>query len=49
VIEFFRGDDIRCFLFGVSTSQWISILILAAIIYRTFITRKPVGDTSAGR
>jgi len=49
VIEFFRGDDIRGFLFGVSTSQWISILILAAIIYRTFITRKPVGDTSAGR
>lgn len=26
--EFFRGDEIRGFLFGVSTSQWISILMI---------------------
>lgn len=31
--EFFRGDAIRGFLFGISTSQWISILtMLFAII-----------------
>lgn len=28
VLEFFRGDDYRGFLFGLSTSQWISLLIL---------------------
>ncbi len=31
--EFFRGDAIRGFLFGISTSQWISIfMILASVI-----------------
>ena len=28
VIEFFRGDAIRGFLWGLSTSQWISIFVL---------------------
>ena len=28
ILEFFRGDDYRGFLFGLSTSQWISLLIL---------------------
>ncbi|HHX37574.1 MAG TPA: prolipoprotein diacylglyceryl transferase, partial [Clostridiaceae bacterium] len=28
IIEFYRGDDVRGFLFGVSTSQWISLLVL---------------------
>lgn len=36
--EFFRGDEIRGFLFGISTSQWISIILiicsLAILIYR---------------
>ena len=33
VLEFFRGDVVRGFLFGLSTSQWISILavFLAAL------------------
>lgn len=36
--EFFRGDEIRGFLFGISTSQWISmfliIISLATLFYR---------------
>ena len=27
VIEFFRGDEVRGFLLGLSTSQWISIIL----------------------
>lgn len=30
VLEFFRGDVVRGFLWGLSTSQWISILIFLA-------------------
>lgn len=36
VIEFFRGDTIRGSLFGLSTSQWVSIIILLYIIGKTF-------------
>lgn len=36
--EFFRGDEIRGFLFGISTSQWISIILIIVssfiLIYR---------------
>ena len=28
ILEFFRGDDYRGFIFGLSTSQFISLLIL---------------------
>ena len=31
-LEFFRGDEIRGFVFGLSTSQWISIFLFAAAI-----------------
>lgn len=44
--EFFRGDEIRGFLFGVSTSQWISILMLLAAgfgIYKMLSTKKIKG------
>lgn len=30
ILEFFRGDEIRGFIFGMSTSQFISILVFAA-------------------
>ncbi len=33
VLEFFRGDIIRGFLLGLSTSQWISIILLPVGIY----------------
>ncbi len=39
ITEFFRGDEIRGFLFGVSTSQWISIaifIISVILIYRLY-------------
>lgn len=31
VLEFFRGDEVRGFIFGLSTSQFIGLLILAFI------------------
>ena len=34
IIEFFRGDAVRGFFLGVSTSQWISIIILAVLAYK---------------
>ena len=37
ILEFFRGDVIRGFWGGLSTSQWISIAVLiAAIVYLAF-------------
>ena len=32
ILEFFRGDDIRGFVFGISTSQFISLLIIAFLL-----------------
>lgn len=32
VLEFFRGDSIRGKLFGLSTSQWISLILLVSAI-----------------
>jgi phosphatidylglycerol:prolipoprotein diacylglycerol transferase len=40
VLEFFRGDVARGFLFQLSTSQWISILILIAAVISLFVFRK---------
>ncbi|MCR5809384.1 MAG: prolipoprotein diacylglyceryl transferase [Clostridiales bacterium] len=31
MIEFFRGDEIRGFILGLSTSQWISLLVLLVL------------------
>ena len=41
-LEFFRGDEIRGFLFGLSTSQWISIglFIFAAIMLPMSINKE---------
>lgn len=36
VIEFFRGDVARGILFGVSTSQWISLILLPIGFYLIF-------------
>ncbi len=33
ILEFFRGDNIRGLFFGLSTSQWISLLLLPLGIY----------------
>lgn len=40
VLEFFRGDQIRGFLFGLSTSQWISLVLLAAAMLYVLSLRK---------
>lgn len=46
VLEFFRGDALRGFLFGLSTSQWISIALFATAVWMLFLRkskgRKPV-------
>ena len=43
--EFFRGDDIRGFLFGLSTSQIISILLFTFATVFTIIDLKKRKDT----
>ena len=40
VLEFFRGDDYRGFLFGLSTSQIISLLILLCNLMITICRKK---------
>ncbi|MBR1862631.1 MAG: prolipoprotein diacylglyceryl transferase [Ruminococcus sp.] len=32
IIEFFRGDTVRGFLLGLSTSQWVSLMIIIALL-----------------
>ncbi len=38
-LEFFRGDAIRGFLFGLSTSQWISIALFAVAVWKLFLSK----------
>ena len=35
ILEFFRGDIVRGFLFNLSTSQWCSLLIIFVLLVRT--------------
>lgn len=49
ILEFFRGDEYRGFLFGLSTSQIISMLIIAVIaIYSAvrFASHRRIRETS---
>lgn len=44
VLEWFRGDEVRGFLFGMSTSQWISIVLLTvgtSILIVDIFRRRP--------
>lgn len=46
-LEFLRGDDYRGFLWGLSTSQWISVLLAAAVAVYWIARRvrpRPAGD-----
>ena len=40
IYEFFRGDEIRGIYAGLSVSQWISLMLLAAMLVRFFIRKK---------
>lgn len=40
ILEVFRGDAIRDFLFGSSMSQWITIGIFAAAVWKLFLFQK---------
>lgn len=44
-LEFFRGDYIRGIFFGISTSQWISILIVVSVsAYLIFNKKKVISE-----
>lgn len=45
-VEFIRGDEARGFLLGISTSQWISMMIFAAVI--AYITKYKNGIKENG-
>lgn len=51
ILEFFRGDEIRGFLWGISTSQWISILLLIVAVYKLFLQRHGIhgSDSNSGK
>jgi len=47
-LEFLRGDAIRASLWGLSTSQWISLGILAAVLlFRLWLRREKQGGSAA--
>lgn len=52
VLEFWRGDAYRGFLFGVSTSQWISILLFVAagcaLLWQGLRAKKQMQPASEG-
>lgn len=39
VLEFFRGDAIRGFWFGLSTSQWISLVLFGTAVTKLFLQK----------
>lgn len=45
-LEFFRGDAVRGFLFGLSTSQWISIGLFAVAVWKLFLSKKKTKTTA---
>lgn len=40
VLEFFRGDEIRGVFDGLSTSQWISIVLIVLVLGINFLVKK---------
>lgn len=40
IVEFFRGDAVRGFLLGLSTSQWISIVIIIVFTFQAITSTK---------
>jgi len=47
-LEFYRGDAHRGIFFGLSTSQWISLVLLALSAWFFLHRRKMTPDTAAG-
>ncbi|MGN0536937.1 MAG: prolipoprotein diacylglyceryl transferase [Acutalibacteraceae bacterium] len=48
IMEFFRGDEIRGIVLGLSTSQWISLLILIVVSIWTVRLYRPKYQTKNG-
>ncbi|MCR5556403.1 MAG: prolipoprotein diacylglyceryl transferase [Butyrivibrio sp.] len=47
ILEFFRGDEYRGIIVGLSTSQWISMLIIiSSAIYLYWISRRGVNEST---
>ena len=43
ILEFFRGDNYRGFLLGLSTSQIISVVIIMLILFYFFFAKRKIG------
>lgn len=43
ILEFFRGDEGRGIILGLSFSQWISLAVLSGVLIHTLIVRKRNG------
>lgn len=46
-LEFFRGDSVRGIWLGISTSQWVSLLILLVLIAERIISKRKCGSDHA--
>lgn len=43
-LEFLRGDEYRGFLFGLSTSQWISLVLIICSVFLLRVKEKPISE-----
>lgn len=43
ILEFFRGDNYRGFLLGLSTSQIISVVVIMLILFYFFFAKRKIG------
>lgn len=48
IIEFFRGDAIRGFFLGLSTSQWISLILFGVAVWNLFVSGRKKKTICAG-
>lgn len=48
ILEFFRGDAVRGFLFGLSTSQWISIGLFVVAVWKLFLSKSKGKKSTIG-
>ena len=45
-IDFFRGDESRGFLLFLSTSQWISLILICFSVYKLFAQKKKIEEST---
>jgi phosphatidylglycerol:prolipoprotein diacylglycerol transferase len=47
LLEFFRGDSLRGIHFGLSTSQWIALIIIAGVVLSWRKQRQPAKESAS--